>query len=343
MRIRIVSYEEVSSWILGKFALKMQENLQAMSIESDIGREPDPSADINHHIMNWGFSGKANPVDTLMVTHVESLGKLNILKDQLKTARMGVCMSRETVEKLKAGGIPADRLTYVNPAHDEVIKPRKFVIGITSKTYADGRKKEGELLSIASSISPLYFEFRIMGAGWAGQVAKLRELGFEVAYYEAFDRPVYLELMRTFDYYLYFSWDEGSMGYLDALCAGVRTLVTPQGFHLDAVGGLHHPIRNIGEVATVLNQAAEERARLVHSVGNWTWRNYTLKHVGIWRFLLGQEPALPPPSFDGNVAAEEGAPRVDRARFFLTLAKNHLGFKAREWKEKLSPGGRKGA
>lgn len=337
MRIRIISYEEVSSWILGKFVLKMQENLQSLGIESNYGNTADPTADINHHVMNWGYKGQKSSIDTLMVTHVESLGKLNLLKDQLKVARLGICMSAETVARMKAGGIPGDRLTYVNPAHDEVLKPRKFVIGITSRTYPDGRRKEDNLVRIAESIPAEYFEFRIMGSGWNAQVEKLRALGFEVQYNEGFDRTLYLQLMSSLDYYLSFSWDEGSMGFVDALSAGVRTLSTPQGFHLDAIGGLTHPLHTIDVATQVLNQAAQERASRVSAVSEWTWKNYTLKHVGIWRYLLGQEPAMPAPGFGQNDSDSASQPdvRIDKTRFYLQLMGNHLKFKGQEYRGKI--------
>lgn len=48
MKVRIVCYENVDLWILGKFAKKLNENLLSLNIESSIGYEPDLSADINN-------------------------------------------------------------------------------------------------------------------------------------------------------------------------------------------------------------------------------------------------------------------------------------------------------
>ena len=41
MRVRIVCYEDVDSWILGKFALKMREELAHLSVLCDIAKTPD--------------------------------------------------------------------------------------------------------------------------------------------------------------------------------------------------------------------------------------------------------------------------------------------------------------
>jgi len=61
----------------------------------------------------------------------------------------------------------------------------------------------------------------------------MRKNFFEVEYHENFDYEVYKELIPTLDYYLYVGKDEGQMGFIDALAAGIPTIVTPQGFHLD--------------------------------------------------------------------------------------------------------------
>ena len=51
MNVRIVCYEDVDAWILGKFALRLCENLILQGVQADISKAPDNSADINHHII----------------------------------------------------------------------------------------------------------------------------------------------------------------------------------------------------------------------------------------------------------------------------------------------------
>ena len=86
-------------------------------------------------------------------------------------------------------------------------------------------------MDIGGQLDPDYFHFKIMGAGWDKIVKQMRCMGFEIDYYADFDYDVYVRMIQTLDYYLFWGFDEGSMGYLDALAAGVETIVTPQGYH----------------------------------------------------------------------------------------------------------------
>jgi hypothetical protein len=286
MRVRIVCYEDLDLWILGKFAKKLNKELQAMSIDSDIAMVPDNSADINHHIIYWHYDGSKSSIDTLMVTHIDTIDKLKMLKEKLTVAEMGICMSQQTVNQLAVSGIPRDRLCYVNPAHDDIIKPRKTVIGLTCQTHPDGRKREHYLVDIAARISPDEFMFKIMGKGWQSVVNSLTEMGFSVEYHPEFHYDTYVTLVPSFDYYLYFSFDEGSMGYVDALAAGVKTIVTPQGYHLDADGGITYAVNDKEDVIAALEEIAREKRKIAGAVSNWLWSDYARKHVDIWQYLI---------------------------------------------------------
>ena len=289
MRVRIACYEDPHEWIIGKFALNLQKELSSLSVEADIARTPDPSAEINHHLIYVNYNGKRNSIDTLMITHVDSFPKFNALKSQLESAALGICMSTETMHKLVSGGISPNKLCYVNPAHDGVLQPRKTIIGIASRTYEDGRKQQNTLSEATKQISPNSFAFKIMGKGWKAIVAEMVARGFEVDYYEQFDLAAYMKIVPSFDYYLYYPLDEGSMGFLDALTAGVKTIVSRQGFHLDAKGGITYPIDGSArDIVGVLRRIEEEKRRLVQSVAEWTWKNYARKHLELWEYLLGR-------------------------------------------------------
>jgi len=128
-----------------------------------------------------------------------------------------------------------------------------------------------------------------MGGGWEKIVGNMQKLGFKVNYCKDFDYEKYIKLVPTFDYFLYFGFDEGSMGFVDALSAGVKTIVTPQGYHLDALGGVTYPINNLDDIIRAFDQIAEEKRRLVRSVSNWTWENYTREHIKVWECLLNNQ------------------------------------------------------
>jgi glycosyltransferase involved in cell wall biosynthesis len=289
MKVRIVCYEDVDAWILGKFAKKLNEELSKLGIKTDIAKVPDPTADINHHIIYFTYDGKVNSVDTLMITHIDSSYKLNLLKKQLESAKLGICMSLDTMQKLVAAGIPQNRLYYINPAHDGIIKPRTTIIGITSKVHEDGRKKENLLIDLCKKISPNDFSFKIMGSGWNEIVRKMKELGFNVEYFENFDYDKYIKLMPTLDYFFYFSFDEGSMAFMDALAAGVPTIVTPQGYHLDAPNGISYSINNFEEIIKTFDDILGKRNKLTNAVFDWTWGNYAKEHVVLWSYLMNNK------------------------------------------------------
>jgi hypothetical protein len=288
MRVRIICHEDVTNWILGKFALKMNECLLNMGHQSDIAKQPDPTADINHNILYLSFNGEKCSTDTFMITHVDNLDKLHRLKKKIVNAEMGICMSRESMDNLANLGIQRNKLSYINPAHDGIIVSRSNVIGLTCRVQEDGRKREHFLSKLAGDIDPHFFSFKIMGDGWDDQVNKLRGNGFQVEYTNHFDYNKYVDLIPSLDYYLYMGQDEGQMGFIDALAAGVETIVTPQGYHLDAKGGITHSFDTYSELLDIFRLLSERRVRLIKSVKDWTWENYTRKHVEIWQYLLSE-------------------------------------------------------
>lgn len=284
--VRLVCYGD-SGWIIEKFALRMQEQLERKGIKAVIGRTVDEAADINHHIDFGGYEPIRDNRDTVMLTHVLHSDIAEKIIHQLTVARMGICMSRETMDKMVCLGVPREKLCYVNPAQDGNMKPKKYVLGITHRNYIDHRKRQSALLDICDKLDPLYFSIKIMGRGWETYVAKLKEMGFETEYYPEFDYVTYMNLMPTFDYFLFWGFDEGTMGYLDAIAAGVETLVTPQGFHLDVKDGITHPCRTISDFSDVLLQSQEKRRNRIKAVSDWTWERYVDKHIKIWNYVLG--------------------------------------------------------
>jgi hypothetical protein len=289
MRVRIVSYEDVNAWILGKFARKLNEELLKLGVQSDISNVPDPHADINHHIIyTYCKPGQPAHNDTVMITHVDEIHKANLLKKQLATAKAGICMSAATMNELIGIGLPADKLCYVSPAHDNVMKPRRISIGITSKVQPTGSKREDLIIRLAESLDHMLFEFVIMGSGWESVIDKLKKKGAHVTYYNQFDYDRYIQILPAFDYYLYPGQDEGSMGFIDALASGVKTVVTPQGFHLDAPGGISHPFNTAEELLAIFEKISAERRNLINAVSTWTWADYAIKHLEIWKYITDQ-------------------------------------------------------
>lgn len=287
IKVNLYSFSD-GAWILGKFNRKMLEELKKMGIDAAITDKYDPSADINHYPL-YTFINHPNfdhRHDTFMITHVDCYSKVELLKTRLKSYGMGICMSKDTMEKLICYGVPRQKLCYINPAHDHVMKPKKYVVGLTYRTHSDYRRRDQLLVDIVKNIDNNFFKFVIMGDGWNDIVEEMRKFGAEVEYYNEFDYDLYTKIVPEFDFYLYYGMDEGNMGWLDALAAGAETIVTPQGYHLDAEGGITYPCNVLGEYIQAFKEIADRKKKRIASVEDWTWEAYTKKHVEIWNYLL---------------------------------------------------------
>lgn len=278
-----------SGWIFKKFADKMSFWLKKLDVDVTVSNEPRSDVDINHHIPYVAWKPFVN--DTLMITHVDCSKKVDLLKKQLKIAGLGICMSKETVEKLTSLGVPRCKLCYINPAHDNVIKPKKYVVGITHRNHIeDFRKNDSAIIDILDGINPAYFKFLIMGDNWDCIVRELRRKGFEIEYYPKFDYGKYVLLMQNIDYYYYSGFDEGSMGFLDAMAAGAGMIITPQGYHLDTNCQIEYPCKTIQQFTEAFLDLQKKKQVKVNAIKDWTWQNYAKKHLECWEFLLRRKP-----------------------------------------------------
>ena len=294
MKIHIVAPDAENGWIVYKFGKSTFDELQKLGYEVTMSRYFDPSADINHYFMldNIGYTkySKVDKNTTFMIAHVDSLLKLDQIKELTDKGATGICMSYDTMSQLISCGVKRNKICYINPAQDGVLMPRKIVLGFTYAVYKDGRKRDDILVDICKNISPDAFRFIVMGSGWEDILSQVKNMGFEVEYYPVFDKAKYNELMPTFDYYCYFGFDEGSMGFLDAVACGIGTIVTPQGYHLDTKCGITYPVKNLDDIVDALHDLERKRNRHVDFVKTWTWENYAKKHVEIWNYILSCVP-----------------------------------------------------
>jgi hypothetical protein len=282
-------------WIFEKMMCRLAENLPKWDVCAQVSSDPSPTADINHFILNDSVFDESLTLPNLRrsvwITHVDRIVKLVLLKRQIDAADVGICMSRMTVRQLKEAGVSEKKLCYITPAQDGTIKPRRIVIGITSRLRPDGAKREDILIEAAGDAPFDSFQFDIIGSGWERVIPVLEKAGATVNYYPGSadglaDYSVNIERVPQFDYYLYLGFDEGSMGTLDALAAGIPTIITPQGFHLDIPDAITHRVTNALELAAVLKGIAKEKNARIRSAEQLTWDEYARKHADVWRAML---------------------------------------------------------
>lgn len=277
MKIHIVNYEQAfNNGILSKFARKMYDELEKREgIEVSIGNVPEPTADVNHHI-NYLPYRHSNTVNTLMVTHIWKGKKFDALKEGMKTAGMGICMSEETRQRLMKWGLNRNKLVTVLPAHDGILK-RHQIVSILTNVYPDGCKREKMFTDLVKTLDKNKWAFRIMGSGWHDILVPLVAEGLQVDYFADFDYDTHKKILDTSDYNLYFGKDEGSMAVLDAKNAGLKIIAPNIGFNIDV--GVDYPFRDqLG-----LNRIFKKLS--VNPVEDWTWDKYVDKHIKIWKKL----------------------------------------------------------
>ena len=276
--IHIINWESPHyNGILSKFAHKLHDELEKIKVvEVSIGNVPEPTADINHHVnyLPYKHSGKIN---TLMVTHIWEGYKLDSLKESLKTADMGICMSDWTKNQLIDWGLPKDKLCTILPAHDAL--PRRHqVVAILTNVYPDGCKREEMFTKLAETLDYNKWAFRIMGSGWADILAPLVAKGLQVDYFAEFDYATHKRILESSDYSLYLGEDEGSMGLLDAKNASLKLIAPPIGFNIDiGVDYAFHTQEELNEIFKKLS---------VNPVADWSWKKYAQEHLKIWKKLL---------------------------------------------------------
>ncbi len=280
MKIHLVNYEQGRfNGILSKFALKMEEELKKIKgVKVSVSDKPDPKADVNHHINYLPFHIENSPksINTLDITHIFEGYKLDAIKEGIKTADMGICMSDDTKNQLIKWGLPKEKLVTILPAHDG--KPRRHqVVSILTNVYADGCKREGMFSELVKTLDVRKWAFRIMGKDWHDILVPLVAEGLQVDYFAEFDADNHQKILETSDYNLYFGEDEGSMGLLDAKNAGLKLIAPPVGFNIDI--GVDYPFHTQEELNEIFKKLS------INPVEDWTWKKYVAEHLKLWKKL----------------------------------------------------------
>jgi len=296
LRVNLVLHPDNSGWIIEKIALKLQEHLAAFGVETSISAQQRADVDLNHW-MSYAFSNeRCLTRSSMFITHIDDPYKASLVKKVLESGMdVGMCMSRDTVRQLVNFGVREKSLCYVSPAHDNELAPRRIRIGITTRIYADGRKREWMLVRLAKEMSLACFSFEIFGKGWESVVEDLRAGGAQVEYFPGTtdyrgDYRLMLERIPQFDYYLYIGMDEGCLGTLDAIAAGVPTIVTAQGFHLDLGKAIDEFFVEYDELKKIFVRLQTEVQQRTAVAGRLTWAEYANHHAQVWRAIVSDSP-----------------------------------------------------
>lgn len=294
-KVHLVLSLENQGWIIEKMANRLREYLPQCGIDVSMSNEQRPDVDLNHWMSYAFVEKKLATRASMFITHADDLYKVSQIKQLLeRDVDIGICMSSESCSMLASRGVAREKLCYVLPAHDALVSPRRIRIGITTRLYQDGRKREGMLIKLARDIRLDAFRFQIFGSGWQAVVRQLEIAGAEVDYFPGTEdyQADYSNILRhvpDFDYYLYTGMDEGSLGTLDALAAGVKTIVTAQGFHLDLRPWITHLFISYVELLQVFRSIVAQRDSILAAAGELSWVRYAEWHARVWRATLQGE------------------------------------------------------
>jgi hypothetical protein len=293
LKVHLVLNPENAGWIIEKIAARLMEHAPVAGIAASISGQPRSDVHLNHW-MSYAFADEPQSTRaTMFITHVDDPYKSALVRRVIAGGvDAGICMSGEMMAQLVALGVPQRSLCFIPPAHDNLVRPRRVRIGIATRLYPDGRKRESLLVQLGGRIRLDCFRFEIFGAGWEKVIPELKASGAEVDYYPGTgdyrsDYQVLLEHVPHFDYYLYMGMDEGSLGTLDALAAAVKTIVTAQGFHLDLGSAITHSFVTFEELEAIFIRIRDELAARTAIAARLTWGAFAERHATVWRAITG--------------------------------------------------------
>ena len=292
MKCNIILHKEHRKGIIGKMADRLAACSRELGVDAVITDAPSAEVDVNHYMDFLAV----NPIlpstkNSVFITHADDAGMVFQTLQMLRYVDAGICMSRMTVKFFLEQGADESKLCYVLPAHDGMVKPRRIKIGLTTHIYPDGRKREDLLLKLGKEIGFEDFQFEIYGLRWEKAAERMRECGAVVNLHsgEGDYEKAYQEMLQAipeFDYYLYLGLDEGSMGTLDALAAGVPLIVTKEGFHMDLGINPDYGFVKYEELRAAFQQILATRRKRIDAVANLTWMEYACQHAVVWKSLL---------------------------------------------------------
>jgi len=346
MRINIVLAAQNAGWVIGKMGHRLADGLRSDGHSVSVSESPDPSAEVNHW-MSFAFAdGCSQTLNTMFVTHADDPFKVRLIRERLTgPIDLALCMSPHAAEELASFGVPRERLWHVLPAIDAPLAPRRVVIGITTRVYDDGRKRERFLQRLANDMRLDAFHFQIFGAGWESIAWKLRGAGAQVDLDAGTDdwQGDYVRMQAaipSFDYYLYMGMDEGSLGTLDAASAGVRTIVTAQGFHMSIPGGIDHPFVTYEELREVFNGIDVRLRQRTDAYAHWSWASYAREHAAIWKSMIEHRGRpVPRAELEAATLRQSSAPGAESPASHGKIATRSLRFYLRSLEPKRIRGG----
>jgi hypothetical protein len=298
--VQLVLHPDQEGWILHKIGQRIKAELELMEIETKIVSDPEGNADVFFWLY-YGHSGiiehaKNNPekgIRSAFVTHVDDAAKTSKVAKLVNSNIDLVFMSEDHANTVSAG-LGLDKFFNILLGSDLSAYDAPYRIGIFSKRFSDGRKNEKWLIRLAEEIDLSKVEIIFVGSGWKEIASKLQSLGVSTVRYDDDENryPEYSEfpdIYKTLDLFLSPSFDEGSMGSLDAFIIGKDMLISRHGFHLELELDEENYLDSYEDLKAKLTVRLDKFVKRRMQARDWSWKNTTFALLGHWN-SINEEP-----------------------------------------------------
>ena len=110
LSITLVLYEASRGWIIEKMAAKLCDALRQLGADATVSTRPSADSVINHFMIFHYVQPMVGTINTMAVTHVDDVMKVDMIRRQLGTGvRAAICMSSMSVNQLGGYGIDPRR------------------------------------------------------------------------------------------------------------------------------------------------------------------------------------------------------------------------------------------
>lgn len=247
--IQLIADPGKAGWVFGKIARRVQRELETRGLNVQIVGKPEGNSDVvfwlyfrTPGILESEMGNYSTRLKSTYVTHVDNSVKLAQIKKLRRAGIDMVFLSPSHSNEISSMLSLANPFASVLLGTDLVEPERKMQmrIGLFSNRYADGRKNEKWLLSLAQEVDLKHCEFVFIGTGW-GEIGNILEnAGTQVEIYDDVQHPYpsysdFPLFYDSLDLYLNLGFDEGAMGAIDAYVLGTKLLISRQGYHEDFV------------------------------------------------------------------------------------------------------------
>jgi hypothetical protein len=298
MKVDIIVDESNKGWIIEKMANRLNENLLLLGIDSSVTDKPSIQPDVIHwmHYLNVPTDLKISAINTMLVTHVDEIDKLERLGFLIKMGVYPLFLSEAHSLEISNLLKVEKKFQKILPGSDlAVFNKIKFIIN--SNSYPDNRKNDDYLIKLSKDLNLEQTIFVFCGKRWEKVGNHLSDSGAEVYIYskQAGNYPDYdtlNKITKDSDIFIYMGFDEGSIGALDAYLLNKKLIVSDQGFHKEMLNNDVLLFKNYDKFKELVEVEIANHLYWQKEKSRWSWATFAECHLDVWK-KLSQNTDLP--------------------------------------------------